>query len=452
MFFFFLEQLEDDDKPNLFNTKTLLCAKENVIVNSSNSSSNFKYRKINNYNVNKFLSTKVDNRNLTKNQNKFKHHNLLTKINNLSSKSYVKPNSLNLTSSESKTVIKKINPEIKINFYNTEKYNLEINEIVENSHVRDKEKKASSTTDVSETLLTTIDKYMINVQDYLTSSKYVVNKEDISISPSNQASTVKNVHFNRKFQKQLVSNNLQNSSLKSTPNVLLSIKKPTPENKKKSVKRLSGRLIESPHLVKIGNTKLIRQSLIRNKWKINNKINDNTNSSSDRKPLSTLPCPTLNTAIASYNKTKWTKVSSPTLKGGIPNKSNHSNINKLKWTRPNLLLVNNVNNNDHSAVSQSDKLILFGKNKIIRQSLISSAQSNNKNHLLKHFSHRFALLRKLRQKNSVYKITNVSTSSEQRDNILLSKKMVTKPIEIKKSDMYSYVNPKLRYAITNCVL
>jgi len=252
---------------------------------------------------------------------------------------------------------------------NTEKYNLEINEIFKNSLVRNCNLLFNATVGDSKSLLATIDNYMVNVQDYLTSSKYVVNKEDIKILSTNQTNNPgKNVHVNRKFQNQLISNSLLDSTLR-TSNSLLTTKNSTFINKKKPTKRLSGKCVESPHLIKIGNTKLIRQSLIRNKCK----INCISNNIIERKPLSTLQCQTSNTLITSCNKTKWTKASDPTL--AISSKlSKPINTNMLKWTKPNILLVNNVNKNSSPTIQQSDKLILFGKNKIIRQSLISQIQ------------------------------------------------------------------------------
>lgn len=363
----------------------------------------------------------------------------------------MKTNSLNLISVKSKTDTNKKKTEIVNNINKLEKYNLEINDIVKNSHVKNCNELNESfykTSDVSQTLLN-IDKYMINVQDYLIASKYVVNKEDVntlSTYPTNNRA--KNVHVNRNFKTQL-SKNVLNSNLKNVSDSLVSIKKTTSTSKKK---RLSGKLIESPNLIKIGNTKLIRQSLFRNKWKINNKLSGIENNEIMRKPLTALQCPTSNTLITSYNKTKWTnKVSNPTsaLVTLKPKSPNSSNTNKLKWTRPNILLVNNVHSNSCSVLPKSDKLILFGKNKIIRQSLISSTQSKNKNYLLKHLSHRFALIRKLQQKNSVHKVKNITSSNEQVKNNLLLKRTVTKPIGIKRNgktlySMYSYVNPILR--------
>lgn len=446
LFFFIIEQLEDDEPKFL---ETPHNTKENIITNKNIITSKFKYRKVNNYkNVNKFLSTKIDNRNCTKIQNKIKQ-NLITATNN-SSKVHVKTNSVNLTSVINKTDILKKNLELVNNIEKTEKYNLEINEIVKNSHVKNCKELLNETfyktSDVSQALLN-IDKYMINVQDYLTSSKYVVNKEDISTLPNNPTNNhAKNVYVNRNFQTQLMSKNLLNSNLKNPSDSLLSIKKTASTNKKK---RLSEMFIQSPNLIKIGNTKLIRQSLFRNKWKINNKLSGTENNVIERKPLSALQCPTTNTLITPYNKTKWTKVIDPTpaLAALKPKSSNSSSTNKLKWTRPNILLVNNVHNNSCSVVPRSDKLILFGKNKIIRQSLISSTQSKNKNYLLKHLSHRLALMRKLQQKNSIHKLKNMTTNNEYVKSSLLLKRTVTKPVEIKRNGkkLYSYVNPILRF-------
>lgn len=329
-----------------------------------------------------------------------------------------------------------------------EKNNFEINKIVKNSHIEkcnallnDSPYKASS---VSQTLLT-IDKYMNNVQDYLKTSNYVVDKKDVrTLLTNNQISnSPKNVHINRQFQNQLISNNLLNSNTASS---IMSIKKTTILNKKKPAKRLSGKLIESPALVKIGNTKLIRKSLFRSKWKINNKLNCFDNGTTDRKPLSTLQSPSSNYLGTSYSKTKWVKDdnSASALKTKY---YNAVNANKLKWTRPNILLVNNTNKSSCPLTPKSDKLILFGKNKIIRQSLISSNQSKTKNYLLKHLSHRLALMRKLQQKNSVSKVTK---SNEQLKNTSLVKKIINEPAQMKKNgrksySMYSYVNPTLRF-------
>lgn len=441
--FICLEQLEDDE-PKL--RQTMNNTKENDITNKNViSSSKFKYRKINNRNINKFLSTKIDNRNFTNNQSKIKQNSVFIKPNNSSSKVHIKSNSLQLTPNISKQI-----PEVVNNCQSTKKYNLEINDILKNSHVKNYSvllnESYFETSDVSQTLLN-VDKYMINIQDYLTSSKYVVNKEKVSSLSTNQTNNpTKNVHVNRKFQNQFISNSLLNSNPKCASNS----KSTSISCKKKSIKRLSGKLIESPNLIKIGNTKLIRQSLFRNKWKINNKLNSYENSKIERKPLSTLQCPTSNSLVASHNKTKWTKVNNQTtvLKSKC---TNSNNTNKLKWTRPNILLINNVNNKNNHLVPKSDKLILFGKNKIIRQSLISSVQSKTKNYLLKHLSHRFALIRKLQQKNSVPKVKHIIISNEQvKKNSLLLKKTENKSTEIKRSgkrsySMYSYINPSLRY-------
>lgn len=444
--FYSLEQLEADDLPKLLNNKNLCSTKENAITNKNVVSSQFKYRKVNNHNVNKFLSTKIDNRNLIKYQNKIKQNNLFIKTNGSSSEECASINSSNFIPVKSRTVISKTNPEIVNNNQITEKYNLEINEIFKNSLVRNCNLLFNATVGDSESLLATIDNYMVNVQDYLTSSKYVVNKEDIKILSTNQTnSRGKNVHVNRKFQNQLISNSLLDSTSR-TSNPLLTTKNSTFINKKKPTKRLSGKCVESPNLIKIGNTKLIRQSLIRNKCK----INCIPNNIIERKPLSTLQCQTSNALITSCNKTKWTKATDPTL--AIASKlSKPINTNKLKWTKPNILLVNNVNKNSSPIIQQSDKLILFGKNKIIRQSLISPIPSKKKNHLLKHFTHRFALLRKLQLKTSVHKERNVITSNEFVKNSLSLKKSSNKLIEIKKNkkrlySMYSYVNPLLRFA------
>jgi len=450
--FVYLEQLEDEP---ILHTTTYN-SKENIITNTNVITSKFKYQKINNYkNVNKFLSTKLDNRNFTENQSKIKQNNLLAITKN-TSKVNAKTNSLHLTPVKSKTDITKKSNEIENNIQITEKYNLEIDEILKNSHIKNcnviLNENFHKTSGVSQTLLS-IDKYMTNVQDYLTSSKYVINKEDVSNLSSSQTNIpannqVKNVHVNRKFQNKFISKNVLNSNIKSASNSLVSIKKPIILNKKK---KLSGKLNESPNLIKIGNTKLIRQSLFRNKWKINNKVNEAKNNMIERKPLSALQCPTSKILIKSYNKTKWTKVTNPTpaptaLK---PKLSNFSNSSRLKWTRPNISLVNNVNNG-YSVVPKSDKLILFGKNKMIRQSLISSAQSNAKKYLLKHLSHRFALMRKLQKKNNVPKVKNLTMSNEYIKSNLLLKKPVNKPIEMKMNgkksySMYSYINPKLRF-------
>ncbi|XP_025206157.1 ras guanine nucleotide exchange factor Q [Melanaphis sacchari] len=435
---------DNDDKPKL--QQTLNNVKENIVTNKDiKLTSKFKYRKDNNHIANKFLSTKIDNRNFTNQQNKIKQNSLFAKTNN-SSKVYTKQNVLHFTSI--KTVTSKKNPEISNNSQNITKFNSEINEIMKNSFVNNCKLSSNDncyeTSDVSQ-ILHNVDKYMINVQDYLTSSKYVINKE-VSSSSTKKTNQSKNVHVNRKFQNQLISNSLLNSNLKSLPNSLVSINKSTSINKKKIIKKLSGKTIGSPNLVKIGNTKLIRQSLFRNKWKINNKINCVENNATERKPLSTLQCPSSNTLIPSYKKTEWTKVtnSTPVLKSKL---SNTSNTNKLKWTRPSILLVNNVKNNTHTSVPKTDKLILFGKNKIIRQSLINPIQSKPKSYMLKHLSHRFALIRKLQQKNIVAKIKTV-TNNEQVKNMLL-KNTLFKPIEIKKNgkgsySVYSYVNPILR--------
>lgn len=359
---------------------------------------------------------------------------------------YTKQNVLH--SSPVKTVINKQNHEILNNNQNIKVFDSEINEIVKNSFVNNFKLSLSEscyeTSDISQTLRN-VDKYMTNVQNYLSASKYVVDKEANS-SSAKKTNQSKNVYVNRKFQNQLISSSMLNSNLKNVSNSLSSINKSTSINKKKIIKKLSGKIIESPNLVKIGNTKLIRQSLFRNKWKINNKLNGIDNNKIERKPLSTLQCPVSNTLIQSYKKTEWNNVTNTTsvLKSKL---SNSSNTNKLKWTRPSILLVNNVNNNTHCSVPKADKLILFGKNKIIRQSLINPIQSKTKSYMLKHLSHRFALMRKLQQKNIFAKIKTVS-SSEQPKNILF-KNTVIKPVENKKngkrsSSVYSYVNPILK--------
>lgn len=443
--FYFLEQL-DDDEPKLHST--LNNTKENVTTNKNVISlSKFKYRKVNNHNVHKSLSTKIDNRNFIKNPSKSKQNNLLVKTNSSLSKVSSKTNSLQTASI--KTIINKKNPETVKSFQKTNEYNLEINEIVKNSHIKKaKTLLTKNEISVSQTLLN-IDKYMSNVQDYLSSSKYVVNKEACTSLNNEMSNQAKNVHVNRKFQTHLISNSLLNSNLKNSSNSLTFHKKPT-SIKKKPLKKLSGKLTVSPNLVKIGSTKLVRQSLFRNKWKINNKLNTIGNSLIERKPLSTLQCPTSNTLIPPYGKNKWTNINNPT--PIIKSKSSNSNnINKLKWTRPSILLVNNVKNNCNPIVPKSDKLILFGKNKIIRQSLISSIQSKTNNHLLKHFSHRFALMRKLQQKSTIPTLKNVTTNNEQQ-NILFLKRTVHKTVDIKRNgrrsySMYSYVNPQLRFVL-----
>jgi len=447
--FVYLEQLDDDennDKPKLQRTPNNI--KENIIINKNvKSSAKFKFCKDNNHTAHKFLSTKIDNRNFTNHQSKIKQNSSFVKTNNSSSKVYTKQNVLH--SNPVKTVISKKIPEILTNSQNIIKFDSEINEIVKNSFVNNCKiplnESCYETSDISQTLRN-VDKYMINVQDYLTSSKYVVDKEANS-SSAKKTNESNNVHVNRKFQNQLISTNLLNSN----SNSLASINKSTSINKKKILKKLSGKIVGSPNLVKIGKTKLIRQSLFRNKWKINNKLNHFENNTMERKPLSTLQCPTSNTLIPSYKKTEWNKVANTTsvLKSKL---SNSSNTNKLKWTRPSILLVNNVNNT-HPSVPKADKLILFGKNKIIRQSLINPIQSKTKSYMLKHLSHRFALMRKLQQKNIVAKIKTV-TSSEQVKNNILSKNTVIKPVEIKRNgkrsySVYSYVNPILRLVFLN---
>ncbi|XP_016656302.1 putative uncharacterized protein DDB_G0282133 isoform X2 [Acyrthosiphon pisum] len=446
------KQLDDDennDKPKLQRTPNNI--KENIIINKNvKSSSKFKYCKDNNHTAHKFLSTKIDNRNFTNHQSKIKQNSSFVKTNNLSSKVYTKQNVLH--SNPIKTVNNKKNPEILTNSQNIIKFDSEINEIVKNSFVNNCKillnDSCYETSDVSQTLRN-VDKYMINVQDYLSSSKYVVDKEanPSSVKKTNQS---KNVHVNRKFQNQLISTSLLNSN----SNSLASINKSTSINKKKIIKKLSGKIVGSPNLVKIGKTKLIRQSLFRNKWKINNKLNHFEDNTIERKPLSTLQCPTSNTLIPSYKKTEWNKIANTTsvLKSKL---SNSSNTNKLKWTRPSILLVNNVNNT-HPSVPKADKLILFGKNKIIRQSLINPIQSKTKSYMLKHLSHRFALMRKLQQKNIVAKIKTVTSSDQVKNNILL-KNTVIKPVEIKRNgkrsySMYSYVNPILRSKTNNTKL
>ncbi|CAI6346866.1 unnamed protein product [Macrosiphum euphorbiae] len=443
------KQLDDDennDKPKLQRTPNNI--KENIIINKNvKSSSKFKYLK--DTTAHKFLSTKIDNRNFTNHQSKNKQNSSFVKTNS-SSKVYTKQNVLH--SNPVKTVISKKIPEILTNSQNIIKFDSEINEIVKNSFVNNCKiplnESCYETSDVSQTLRN-VDKYMINVQDYLTSSKYVVDKEANS-SSAKKTNQSKNVHVNRKFQNQLISTSLLNSN----SNTLASNNKPTSINKKKLIKKLSVKIVGSPNLVKIGKTKLIRQSLFRNKWKINNKLNRFENNTIERKPLSTLQCSTSNTLIPSYKKTEWNKAANTTsvLKSKL---SNSSNTNKLKWTRPSILLVNNVNNT-HPSVPKADKLILFGKNKIIRQSLINPIQSKTKSYMLKHLSHRFALMRKLQQKNIVAKIKTV-TSSEQVKNNILSKNTVIKPVEIKRNgkrscSVYSYVNPILRSKTNNTKL
>jgi len=446
--FVYLEQLDDDEnneQPKLQRTPNNI--KENIVtIKNVKSSSKFKYCKDNNHSTNKFLSTKIDNRNFTNHQSKTKQNNLFVKTYNSSSKVCTKQNVLQ--SSPVKTVINTQNHEILNNSQNITQLDSEINEIVKNSFVNNCKlplnESCYETSDISQTLRN-VDKYMINVQNYLTASKYVVDKETNS-SSTKKTNQSKNVHVNRKFQNQLISSSMLNSNLKNVSNSLASINKSTSINKKKLIKKLSGKIIESPNLVKIGNTKLIRQSLFRNKWEINNKLNCIKNNTIERKPLSTLQCPVSNTLIPSYKNSEWNSVTNTTsvLKSKL---SNSSNTNKLKWTRPSILLVNNVNNNTHSSVPKADKLILFGKNKIIRQSLINPIQSKTKSYMLKHLSHRFALMRKLQQKNIVAKIKTV-TSNEQAKNILL-KNTVIKPVEIKKNgkrsySAYSYVNPILK--------
>jgi hypothetical protein len=450
------KQLDDDenkDKTKLQRSPNNI--KENIITNKNvKSSSKFKYCKDNNHTADKFLSTKIDNRNFTNHQRKIKQNNLFVKTNNLSSKVHTKQNVLH--SNPVKTVISKKNPEVLSNYQNIIKFDSEINEIVKNSFVNNCKiplnESCYETSDVSQTLRN-VDKYMVNVQDYLTSSKYVVDKETNS-SSAKKTNQSKNVHVNRKFQNQLISTSSLNSNLKSVSNSLASINKSTSINKKKIIRKFSGKIVGSPNLVKIGNTKLIRQSLFRNKWKINNKLNCIESNTIERKPLSTLQCPTSNTLIPSYKKTEWNKVANTTsvLKSKL---SNSSNTNKLKWTRPSILLVNNVNSNTHPSIPKADKLILFGKNKIIRQSLINPIQSKTKSYMLKHLSHRFALMRKLQQKNIVAKL-KPAASSEQVKNIL-SKITVTKPVEMKRNgkrsySVYSYVNPILRLKTNNTKL
>lgn len=403
---------------------------------------------------------------MIKNQSKVIEKSNQYKSNNEFPKVFSKTNSSSLASVQSKT--ESVNPEA-VNSQTTDKYNSEINEIMKNSHVNNctlLSEDSYGTSNISQTLHN-IDKYINNVQDYLSSSKYVVvNKEDVSTLSTNQSSNhTKNVYVNRNFQNQLISNDLINSNLKSTSNQLnkkpnninSNLKSPSnPVNKKlysinkrKSTTKLPEKVIESPNLIKIGNTKLIRQSLFRNKWKINNKLNCTGNSIIQRKPLSTLQCPTSNKTLC--NKTNWIKVTNPTPtikpKICIP-----SNGNKLKWTRPNILLINNMNNSK-PLVQPNDKLILFGKNKIIRQSLITSTRSKTKNYLSKHFSHRFALMRKLQQKHSVPKFKNVAINNEQANKVLL-KTPVNKPVDIQKNgkrsySTYSYVNPNLRLVFFN---
>lgn len=439
-----LEQLEDD-KPKI--QKAINGSKENVIISKNIISSKFKYCKINN-NANKFISTKLQDHNFLNNQNKKKSNILFTKTNNLSSKVYVKPNLVH--SEPIKTVINTKSIELLNGCQNSiEKYNLEINEIMKNSHVDNCKvlfsENSIKTLNVSQTLFT-IDEYLNNVKDYLKSSNFTVDNKNMEpLLTNNQISNPKNVHVNRNFQKQLISNNLLRSNLKNSSNALMSIKKTTIFNKKKPLKKFSGKMVEVPALVKIGNTKLIRQSLFKSKWKINNKLNSIENGAIERKPLSTLQTSTSNSLITSCNKSKWTKVDNPAL---LPESKlcNTSNANKLKWTRPNILLVDNVNKSSCSAIPKTDKLILFGKNKIIRQSLISSTQSKTKKYLLKHLSHRFALMRKLQQKNNVPKVKYTNKTNEQIKNMLLLKKIVNEPVGIKNirsksNSMYSYVNP-----------
>lgn len=437
----YLEQLAVDDKPKLPTTKSMLNTKENMVTNKNVVGlSKYKYRKVNNYKTNKLFSTKIDNRNLTQNQNNIKQ-------NNLSSEAFVKTSISNLTPIKKNVVINKTTPKVVNENQNIEKYKLEINEIVKNSHVTNVDTLLNKITNDSQSLLATIDKYMTNVNNYLTSSKYVVHKEDINISLADQTNNpATNVYVNKKFQNQLISNSLLDLNSK-TSNTLLPIKRSTVINKKKPIKRLSEKLIEPHHLVKIGSKKLIRQSLIKNKLKINNTSNYISQNIAKKNHHLTLQCSTSNMCVASNNKTKWTNPATKTppkiLKSGNPN--------RLKWIRPNILSVNNVNNNNNrSIVQKSDKLILFGKNKIIRQSLINSTHSKTKNYLLKHLTHRFALLRKLQQKTSVHKIKNAPVSYEQVKCTPLLKKTTLEPAEMKKNEKksyskYSYINPVLRY-------
>lgn len=449
LFFFliYLEQLEDDE-PKLY--KNPYNTKENIITNKNTvTSSKFKYRKVNQH-VNKSLSTKIDNRDFKSDQNEYKHSSLFIKPDNSTLKVYSK--SIPLCSMPTEAVNNKTNYELVKNNQNTEKHNLEINEIAKNSLVNNCKvllNNSCKTYDISETILN-IDDYIINVEDYITSSKYIVNKDDGNTLSTDQTNNLaKNVHVNRKFQNKLMSTTLLNSNTNDIANSLEKVKKVTSIIKKNSIKKFSDKLIESPNLIKIGNTKLIRRSLLRNKWKINNKPNSIENHIKERKPLSPLQYSTANT-LTTYNKNNLLKVNNPTpiIKSKL---SNSSNTNKLKWTRPNILLVDNVKNNNKIAlVPKSDKLILFGKNKIIRQSLISSIKSKTKNYLLKHLSHRLALMRKLQLKNCSSKVKNINTSNEQFKNTLSLKKIENNPVEIKKNgkrsySMYSYVNPTLRF-------
>ncbi|VVC43914.1 Hypothetical protein CINCED_3A016966 [Cinara cedri] len=429
----------NDEEPKVHKTEYNI--KDNINNNASKngiSTSKFKYRKVNDT----FISTKIDNRNVMKYKNKTLYNNCFVKPNNLPSVEYNKSNLLDSTllknDINSKTVI--INK-------TTDKYKLEINGIMKNSIVKNTNSLLNEnnyTKDNFSQILGNVDQYILNINNYLMSSKYVINKEDKSILTTNQIDNhTKNVHVNRKFQNQLISNNLLKSNLKNASNSFLNI------NKKKPIKRLSGKLGESPNLIKIGNTKLIRRSLLRNKYKINNEQSTIKNES-----LSTLEHQTSSTSIMSSNKTKWTNISKPT-PTSQSKLSNSNDTNKLKWTRPNILLVNNINKNSHSSsVPKSDKLILFGKNKIIRQSLISSIHSNSKKYLLKHLSHRFALKRKLQQKINILKPKNIPMNNEQAKNTMLLKKMVNKPVNIKMNEkssysVYSYVNPKLRSKINS---
>ncbi|XP_050432290.1 uncharacterized protein LOC126840521 isoform X2 [Adelges cooleyi] len=434
-----LQKQLDEDEVALQKNK---CHSKENIMNTNVITSKFKYRKVNNFKINAFVPTKINGTNLSNNQHAMKTKELSTQQNKSTnelfaqkkhmSNIYVKPNLGNMTST--KTVADKNQFCLSDDVWKSLKdYSIEINKVIKASNLNSNKSTLLDNchlfSNISQTLFN-VDNYIKNANEHLDSFNYTLDKNtptNVKTSEKTNCQS-KNVHVNRKFQNKYCDNSstVPENSLNLLQSVKKSVKKTVP-------KKLPGKLFSSPALVKIGKTKLIRQSLIKSKYKLNNQFSLD-NRKCIRKQLG-------NTLLKSYNKTKWNKIINST----AATKSICMSSNKLKWTKPNKSLVNDFNRVESP---KTDKLILFGKNKIIRQSIIGSVQSKTNKYKLKHLSHRFALMRKLQLKSNT-KNKTILNYEQTVKNTLPLKNTNFETIKNKKNShsMYSYVNPKLRSKI-----
>ncbi|XP_050542600.1 probable cyclin-dependent serine/threonine-protein kinase DDB_G0292550 isoform X2 [Daktulosphaira vitifoliae] len=442
------KQLDDDGTDTQKNQNH----RENNITNSNIISSKFKYRKINNFKTNAFIPTQTNktsyliNINNTKpnghtNHNKSNSNVLYSQNNSMTSNVFIKPNTESVT--HGKTILNEKNSNTLDNFNHLNGNHCikkcSINQILKKGNFHGNFLPFDDSyphVNISQIVIN-IDNYLNNVYSYMDASHYILEKKsEYNLRLNNPLKNYhsKNVYVNRKFQSKFSGNILKPIVKKQ----LIPVKKGLPS--KRTVSKISNKLNDSQTHVKIGKTKLIKKSLINsNKYKLNN--------------TSILLCKKTLQKPFTYNISINKSISSTqSFDENIENESMNINentktkfnTNKLKWTRPNILMVNNFNRLAESP--KSDKLILFGSNKIIRQSLISSAQSKTNIYLSKHLSHRFALIRKLQLKNSnKKKITQLNCEQKNKNTTLCKKKMsdLLEKNSKRKNTIYSYINPNL---------